>query len=122
MKPSEYAATVLDPLAQLVATARKGSVPIAEDKISAWSGQVCKSVFSKATEICAELVVSAHQTAAMLSKMGGDSSTAEKTEPQLFVEQLTADVAAIGAQAQTLGINTTTSAEYQRLLKCLRVM
>jgi len=122
VSPSSYATTVFEPMALLAKSARDGSNPVSEEKVNSWSSRVCCDVLSKCTEICAELVVSAHQAAAMLSQMGGEGTNSGKSEAQMFVEQLTADVNCIGEQAQKLGLDLQSSLEYQRLLKCLRVM
>ena len=126
--PSHYVAGVLEPLAQLLERAR----PCASDDVRrAWARTVCDSVFSRATEICGELVMTAYQTDDMLSRMtagaaDGDGSTRETgsgtADTSRFLAQLTVDVEHLGHCAETLGVALDTTPAYQRLCRCLKVM
>ena len=97
---------------------------------TAWARTVCDSVFSRATEICGELVMTAYQTDDMLSRMtagaaDGDgareagSGTADKSR---CLAQRTVDVEHLGHCAETLGVALDTTPAYQRLCRCLKVM
>lgn len=127
--PSHYVAGVLEPLAQLLERAR-ACAP--DDVRRAWARTVCDSVFSRATEICGELVMTAYQTDDMLSRMtagAADDGGAAREPPagstadtSRFLAQLTVDIEHLGRCAERLGVALDTTPAYQRLCRCLKVM
>lgn len=125
--PSHYVAGVLEPLAQLLERARPCT---AEAVRRAWARTVCDSVFSKATEICGELVMTAYQTDDMLSRMaagaeqgsGNNDTGSGAADTSRFLAQLTVDVEHLGRCAENLGVALDTTPAYQRLCRCLKVM
>lgn len=123
--PSHYVAGVLEPLAQLLE--RAAPLATAEVRLG-WARAVCDSVFSKATEICGELVMTAYQTDDMLARMMAAGSAADEQEAaaaattRRFLAQLTADVQQLGVCAERLGVALDTTPAYQRLCRCLKVM
>ena len=135
VQPSHYVNGVMEPLSQLL---ERATPLVDEDIRRGWARSVCESVFSKGTEICGELVMTAYQTDDMLKRMtvGDDSSSGSPADSNKgdrtadsgpadtsrFLAQLTADVTQLGKCAEKFGVPLATTPGYQRLRRCLKVM